>query len=109
MLIVDLCLRLRSEPDVKPMYTVESFMREGLDTEKIRSDVIRVTGMTPAFYDNRTHIVVHHKLDYDILKQINDFDDILEVTGTYMGSMASIGPSHEPSTHAHRKTTTATT
>jgi hypothetical protein len=100
MLIVDLCLRLRSEPDVKPMYTVESFMREGLDTEKIRSDVIRVTGMT---------IVVHHKLDYDILKQINDFDDILEVTGTYMGSMASIGPSHEPSTHAHRKTTTATT
>jgi len=69
------------------MYTVESFMKEGLDTEKIRSDVIRVTGMTPAFYDNRTHIVVHHKLDYDTLKQINDFDDILEVTGTYMGSI----------------------
>jgi hypothetical protein len=59
-------------------------MKEGLDTEKIRSDVTRVmTGMTPAFYDNGTHIIVHHKLDYDILKQIKDFDDILEVTGTW--------------------------
>ncbi len=65
--------------------------------------------MTPTFYDNGTCIVLHHKLDYDILKQINDFDDILEVTGTYMGSMTSIGPSHEPSTDAHRKTITATT
>ena len=65
--------------------------------------------MTPAFYDNGTHIIVHHKLDYDILKQINDIDDILEVTGTYTGSMMSIGPSQEPSTHAHRKTITATT
>lgn len=64
--------------------------------------------MTPPFYDNGVHIVVHHKLDYDTLKQINDFD-ILEVTGTYMGSMTSIDPSREPSTHAHRKTITATT
>lgn len=68
-----------------------------------------MTGITPAFYDNGAHIVVHDKLDYDTLKQINDFDDILEVTGTYMGSMTSTGPSHEPSMHAHRKTITATT
>jgi hypothetical protein len=68
-----------------------------------------VTGTTPAFYDNGTHIVVHDKLDYDTLKQINDFDDILEVTGTYMGSMTSISSSHQPSMHAHRKTITATT
>jgi hypothetical protein len=45
----------------------------------------------------------NHKLDYEMLKQIQDLPEAKEVTGTYMGSMASIGASHEPSTHTNRR------
>jgi hypothetical protein len=64
---------------------------------------MRITGTAPQFHDRRTHIVTHHKLDYDLLKQIQDHPEVKEVAGTYMRSMASIGASHEPSTHASRR------
>lgn len=50
-----------------------------------------MTEMAPQFFDKGTHIVVHHELDYDLLKYINDQPKVVEVRGTYMGSMASIG------------------
>jgi len=102
-LVIDLFLRLREEPDAKPMYTIEAFVEEGGDAEEIRNEVIRLTGVTPQLHDRATHIVAHHKVDYELLKQIQDHPKVKEVTGTYMGSMASIGASHEPSTQASRK------
>lgn len=101
-LVVDLFLRLRSDPTTKPMYTVEVFVEPGTDTEEIRNAVIRETGSAPQFHDKGTHVVAHHKLDYDLLKLINDYPGVKEIVGTYMGSQASIGASHEPSSHAHR-------
>lgn len=102
-LVIDLFLRLRENPRAKPMYTVEAFLRKGADAEKVRSEIIRITGTAPQFHDGGTHVVAHHKLDYDILKQINDAEPVVEVVGTYMGSGASLGASHEPSTPASRK------
>lgn len=102
-LVIDLFLRLREEPNVKPMYTVETFVEDGGDPEEIRKEVMRMTGMAPQMHDNATHIVAQHKLDYELLKEIQDHPRVKEVTGTYMGSMASIGTSHEPSTQASRK------
>lgn len=61
-----------------------------------------MTEMAPQFFDKGTHIVVHHELDYDLLKYINDQPKVVEVRGTYMGSMASIGASHESSADIHR-------
>lgn len=102
-LVIDLFLRLREDPKIKPMYTVEAFLKKGADTELVRSEIIRITGTAPQFHDQGTHVVAHHKLDYDILKQINDAESVVEVVGTYMGSSASIEASHEPSTHASKK------
>jgi hypothetical protein len=45
---------------------------------------------------------VHHALDYDLLKYINDHPKVVEVRGTYMGSMASIGASLELSADVRR-------
>jgi hypothetical protein len=102
-LVIDLFLRMKEDPNIKPMYTVETFVEEGGDPEEIRNEVIQMTGMTPQMHDRATHIVAQHKLDYELLKQIQDHPKVKEVTGTYMGSMASIGASHEPSTEASRK------
>lgn len=102
-LVLDLFLRMREEPNVKPMYTLETFVQEGGDPEEIRQEVIRMTGVTPQMHDRATHIVAHHKLDYELLKEIQDHPLVKEVTGTYMGSMASIGASHEQTTDSSRK------
>jgi hypothetical protein len=101
-LVIDLFLRLRENPNDKPMYTLETFTEEQTNNEEIRNDVIQKTGMAPQFFDKGTHIVVHHKLDYDLLKYINDHPKVLEIRGTYMGSMASIGASYESSADTRR-------
>ena len=102
-LVIDLMLRLRDNPAEKPMYTIEAFVEEGGDPEEIRNEVIRMTGMAPQMYDRATHIVAHHKLDYELLKQIQDHPKVVEVTGTYMGSAASIGASRDQSTPESRR------
>jgi hypothetical protein len=96
-LVIDLFLRLRENPNDKPMYTVETFTEEGTTHEEIRNDIIRRTGMAPQFFDKGTHVVVHHALDYDLLKYINDHPKVIEIRGTSLGSMASIGASYESS------------
>ncbi len=101
-LVVDLFLRLRENPNDKPMYTLETFTEEGTNNEEIRNDVIQKTGMAPQFFDKGTHIVVHHKLDYYLLKYINDHPKVVEIRGNYMGSMASIGASYESSADTRR-------
>jgi hypothetical protein len=102
-LVIDLFLRLRQDPDEKPLYTVEAFTKEGGNSEEIRNDIIQKTGMAPQFFDKGTHVVVHHKLDYDLLKYINDRPDVVEIKGTYGGSMASIGSSYESSEDIRRR------
>lgn len=96
-LVVDLFLRLREDPNDKPMYTMETFVEKGTNSEEIRNEIIRDTGMAPQFFDKGTHIVVHHKLDYDLLKLMNDHPGVVEIRGTYMGSMASTGASYDSS------------
>jgi hypothetical protein len=96
-LVIDLFLRLRENPNSKPMYTIETFMEKGTNTEEIRNEIIRMTEMVPQFFDKGTHIVVHHEMDYDLLKYINDHPGVVEIKGTYAGSMASIGASYESS------------
>lgn len=102
-LVIDLFSRLREEPNNRPMYTIEAFVDEGGDPEEIRKEIMRLTGTAPQMHDRATHLVTHHRLDYEILKQIQDNPKVREVTGTYMGSDSSIGASHEPSTQGSRK------
>jgi hypothetical protein len=101
-LVVDLFLRLRENPNSKPMYTIETFTEKGTSSEEIRNEIIRMTGMAPQFFDKGTHIVVNHAMDYDLLKYINDHPKVVEIKGTYMGSMASIGASQESSADIRR-------
>ena len=89
-LIVDLILRQKKEKK-NPIYTLEVFfLKPNQNTEEIRNRIISDTGMTPAFYDNGTHVVVAHKIDFNMLEMINDIDFVERIRGTYSGSMLSI-------------------
>ena len=99
-LIDDLLLRQMENPSVVPMYLLEVFTREGLDTDEVREYIISKTGMSPAIYDNGTHYVTNQKVTLDMLKEISDSEDVLEVTGEFTGGLGSYGASHE---HGHRR------
>jgi hypothetical protein len=97
-LIDDLLSREQQEedpPDTRPMYTVEVFTRDGVDTEAARWYIFEKTGMMPAIYDHGTHFVTDQRLTLETLKEISDSDDVKEVTGEYSSSFASNGATHE--------------
>ena len=85
----------KKEKNNNPIYTLEVFLKPNQNTEEIRNRIISDTGMTPAFYDNGTHVVVAHKIDFNMLRMINDIDFVERIRGTYSGSMASLGPSYD--------------
>lgn len=94
-LVDDLLLRQMENPHVVPMYLLEVFTKEGLDTDELRNYIISKTGMSPAIYDRGTHYVTNQKLTMDILKEISDSEDVLEVTGEFTGGLGSYGATHE--------------
>ena len=55
-LINDLLLRQMENPGVAPMYMVETFLEPGIDSQKVREEILKETSVTPAIYDNGTHI-----------------------------------------------------
>jgi hypothetical protein len=65
----------------KSIYTLETILKEGLDTEAIRNNVINKTGMAPAFYLRGTKMIVSHPLDLEFLKWINDQEGIVSIKG----------------------------
>jgi hypothetical protein len=103
-LVDNLLLRQMENPDIVPMYLLEVFTKEGLDTEEMRNYIINKTGMSTAIYDNGTHYVTNQKLTLDILKEISDSEDVLEVTGEYTGGLGSYGASHDHRDRLHKET-----
>ena len=77
------------------MYMVEVFTKPGLDTQEVRQYIIDKTGMCPGIYDNGTHYATNQKLTIEMLKEISDSEDVLEVTGEFIGGLGAFGPSHE--------------
>jgi hypothetical protein len=55
----------------------------------------RTTGFVPAIYDKDTHYVTNLRLTLDILKRLDDFGFVEEVSGDYTGTLTGLGTSHE--------------
>ena len=95
-LLNDLLLRQMENPGVAPMYMVEVFLEPGIDSQKVRETIFQETGVTPAIYDNGTHVAVHHTLTLEALERISNKEGVIEITGEYdTGSWAA--------SHEHRR------
>jgi hypothetical protein len=93
-LVVDLIFR-QKQGKKNPICTLEVFIKPGQNIDEIRNRIVEQTGKVPAFYDEGTHIVVADRINFELLKMINDIDFVEKIRGTYAGSMASIGPMYE--------------
>jgi hypothetical protein len=101
VLLHDLLIREQEEKSERaPFYMVEVFTKKGTtDSEWCKRHIWKTTGFVPAIYDNGTHYVTNMRLTLDILKRLNDFDFVVEVTGDYTGTLTGRGASHEPRDH----------
>jgi hypothetical protein len=94
-LVIDMLHRMKR--DESPMYTIEIFLNEKPNEEKIKAIVTEGLGVMPAFYDHGTHIVVAHRFNLKMLEYLSNSLDVEKIRGTFTGAGrgASIGPVFE--------------
>src|ERR671932_638118 len=80
ILLNDLLLREEEKSERAPFYMVEVFTKPGTHSEWCKAHIIETTGFVPAIYDKRTHYVTKMRLTLDILKRLNDFEFVQEIT-----------------------------
>jgi predicted NAD/FAD-dependent oxidoreductase len=67
----------------------------------MKNHIFEKTGMLPAIYDHGTHYVTNQRLSLETLAEMCQSEDVLEVTGDYIGTPTGTGASHEPREHKH--------
>ena len=72
-----------------PLYTLETILNPGQNTDAIRELIMRETGMAPGFYLSSTKVVVTHKLNLELLKRINDIDYVVSIKAAPYSAGAS--------------------
>ncbi len=80
-------------------YTLEVFTTSGVDTQAARDYIMSKTGMAPAIYDNGTHYVTNQILTLEMLKEINDSEDVVEIRGSYCGGIGIRAAYYERAPH----------
>ena len=80
---------------------VEVFTKPGTNSEWCKQHITETTGFVPAIYDKGTHYVTNMRLTLDILKRLDKFEFVEEITGDYTGTLTGLGASHEPRNHTH--------
>ena len=83
VLLNDLLLREEEKSERAPFYMVEVFTKPGTNSEWCKD----------------THYVTNMRLTLDILKRLDDFDFVEEVTGDYTGTLTGLGASHDSRRH----------
>ena len=99
-LLDDLLIREQEKSERAPFYMVEVFTKPGTDSEWCKNHIWKTSGFVPAVYDNGTHYVTNMRLTLEILKTLQDFDFVLDVTGGYTGTLTGRGASHEARSHS---------
>lgn len=94
-----LLIRELEKTERAPFYMVEVFTKKGTDSEWCRNHIYETSGYVPAIYDKGTHYVTNMRLTCEILKRLNDFDFVNEISGDYTGTLTGRGASHERTSH----------
>ena len=98
MLINDLLIREKQKEHENsgraPFYMVEVFTKPGTNSDWCKYHIWKTTGFVPAIYDKGTHYATNMRLTLDILKRLDDFEFVEEITGDYTGTLTALGASH---------------
>jgi predicted component of viral defense system (DUF524 family) len=79
------------------MYSIQVIAKKGTDPEKARSYFLSKTEKVPATYEGGTHYVINVFPTLNMIKDIQSYSEVEEITGDY-----TFGSSSVQSTHTHR-------
>lgn len=66
------------------MYTIEIFLNDKPDTDKIKTIIEEGLGVMPAFYDHGTHIVVAHRFNLQMLEFLSNNLNVEKIRGMHL-------------------------
>jgi hypothetical protein len=90
-LIFELMPILKEEEEA-PGYTLQIHLKDNANKDELKNLVLREWEVVPAFYDHN-HAVVEHRVNLQLLKQLNDLDTVDSISGSRAGGgRASRGP-----------------
>ena len=69
-------------------YNLEVYTKQGIDVNQAKEYVFEKTGMVPAVSEQGTHYTTNQFLTLEMLKEMNDSDDVVGITGSYTGEKA---------------------
>ena len=90
-LIFELMPLLKEEKE-SPGYNLQIHVKDNANKEELKNLILKEWGVVPAFYEHN-HAVVEHRINLQLLKQLNDLDSVDSISGSRSGGgRASRGP-----------------
>ncbi len=90
-LIFELMPLLKEEKE-SPGYNLQIHVKDNANKDELKNVILKEWGVVPAFYEHN-HAVVEHRINLQLLKQLNDLDSVDSISGSRSGGgRASRGP-----------------
>ncbi len=90
-LIFELMPLLKEEKE-SPGYNLQIHVKDNSNKDELKNLILKEWGVVPAFYEHN-HAVVEHRINLQLLKQLNDIDSVDSISGSRSGGgRASRGP-----------------
>ena len=89
-LIQDLLLHSISFDKNKRLYSIQVLAKEGTDSEKARNFFWEKTGKVPQAYEKGTHYLVNIKVTFDLLLEMQSYDEVEKILGGYVGPTSTV-------------------
>ena len=91
-LIFELMPILKEEKESSPGYNLQIHLKDNANKDELKNVILKEWGVVPAFYEHN-HAVVEHRVNLQLLKQLNDLDSVDTISGSRSGGgRASRGP-----------------
>ena len=90
-LIFELMPLLKEEKE-SPGFNLQIHVKDNANKDELKNVILKEWGVVPAFYEHN-HAVVEHRINLQLLKQLNDLDSVDSISGSRSGGgRASRGP-----------------
>ena len=90
-LIFELMPLLKEEKE-SPGYNLQIHIKDNANKDELKNVILQEWGVVPGFYEHN-HAVVEHRINLQLLKQLNDLDTVDSISGSRSGGgRASRGP-----------------
>ncbi|MGD1835542.1 MAG: hypothetical protein ACPKQO_07455 [Nitrososphaeraceae archaeon] len=93
-LLEDLLLYSKDYNKNDHLYSIQVLAHAGTDPEKARRYFLEKTGQVPESYEKGTHYLVNMKITFELLADMQNYEEVKEINGDYVGPASSVSEIH---------------